>query len=166
MVCEETALPRRFMSGYTGWAMGTMDRAENLDRAIDVQDRDQEAQTRFRRERSTVTRAARTSVCDCSRHPFGQESGLLRPGDEARDGLRGAFTLLVITAPVCAVITVAIFLTMGKPVFFKQWRVGKGGKPFEVLKFRTMRPDRRVEAKPIDVVNDRRRTHSTRRIRG
>jgi lipopolysaccharide/colanic/teichoic acid biosynthesis glycosyltransferase len=33
----------------------------------------------------------------------------------------------------------AIRLTMGAPVFFRQTRVGRDGKPFDILKFRSMR---------------------------
>ncbi len=33
----------------------------------------------------------------------------------------------------------AVLFTMGRPVLFTQLRAGKGGKPFRLLKFRTMR---------------------------
>jgi lipopolysaccharide/colanic/teichoic acid biosynthesis glycosyltransferase len=48
---------------------------------------------------------------------------------------------LVVSAPVCAVLAVAIRLGDGGPVFFRQERVGKGGRVFTALKFRSMRPD-------------------------
>lgn len=35
-------------------------------------------------------------------------------------------------------IALAVFLTLGKPVLFRQLRPGKGGEPFMLLKFRTM----------------------------
>jgi lipopolysaccharide/colanic/teichoic acid biosynthesis glycosyltransferase len=35
-------------------------------------------------------------------------------------------------------IALAIFLSDGRPILFKQTRVGKDGKPFEMMKFRTM----------------------------
>ena len=140
--------------------MGTMDRAENLDRAIDVRDRDEEAETRFRQERvSGYTGGADISLTTVPDIRLDSARGFYARVTKPLIDRVGAFTLLVITAPVCAAITVAIFFTMGKPVLFKQWRVGKGGKPFEELKFRTMRPDRRVGTKPIDVESDRRRTH-------
>lgn len=46
---------------------------------------------------------------------------------------------LAVTLPVLAVIAVAIRATMGSPVLFRQQRAGRHGRPFEVVKFRTMR---------------------------
>jgi lipopolysaccharide/colanic/teichoic acid biosynthesis glycosyltransferase len=65
--------------------------------------------------------------------------------------------LVVLTLPLCIAAAIAIRCTMGRGVIFKQWRVGKDGKPFEVMKFRTMKADRRVRQDPIDI--DRRKTH-------
>mgnify|MGYP005755966067 FL=1 len=50
------------------------------------------------------------------------------------------FSLLaaVITLPFFAVIGAAIKLTDGGPVFYRQVRLTKGGKEFEIYKFRTM----------------------------
>lgn len=45
---------------------------------------------------------------------------------------------LVLTAPVLAVIAVAVRIDSKGPALFRQVRVGKDGAPFEVLKFRTM----------------------------
>jgi lipopolysaccharide/colanic/teichoic acid biosynthesis glycosyltransferase len=42
--------------------------------------------------------------------------------------------------PILAVAAAAILLMMGPPVFFRQSRVGLGGRPFMILKLRTMRP--------------------------
>ena len=52
-----------------------------------------------------------------------------------------------------------VAVTLGHPVLFRQRRVGLDGEVFEVLKFRTMRPDRRSRA--LDVIHDRRLTHKT-----
>ena len=48
---------------------------------------------------------------------------------------------LVVLAPLLLLIAVAIKLDDGGPVFFRQRRAGKGGRPFEMLKFRSMIPD-------------------------
>ena len=53
----------------------------------------------------------------------------------------GSLLLLVVLAPVLAAIAVAIKLTSRGPVIFKQERLGRFGKSFECLKFRTMFAD-------------------------
>jgi exopolysaccharide biosynthesis polyprenyl glycosylphosphotransferase len=45
---------------------------------------------------------------------------------------------LLVTLPVFAVVSVAILLDDGRPVFFRQLRAGQGGRTFRILKFRTM----------------------------
>ena len=48
---------------------------------------------------------------------------------------------LALTAPLIPLIALAIKLDSPGPAFFKQMRVGKGGKVFKIVKFRTMRQD-------------------------
>lgn len=74
------------------------------------------------------------------------------------DRAAGAFGLVAAAIPMAAVAGV-IAATMGRPILFRQRRVGLNGEIFEVLKFRTMRPDRRGSA--LDVIHDRRETHKT-----
>lgn len=50
----------------------------------------------------------------------------------------GSIVALVIFAPVFLVCAIAIKLTSKGPVFFRQERVGQHGKPFILLKFRSM----------------------------
>lgn len=45
---------------------------------------------------------------------------------------------LVVTSPLTVTAVLAIRASMGTPVFFAQERPGRGGRPFRVLKFRTM----------------------------
>ena len=52
-----------------------------------------------------------------------------------------AATGLVLSAPLWAILSIMIKLEDGGPVFFRQQRVGLKGRVFEVLKFRSMRPD-------------------------
>jgi sugar transferase EpsL len=47
--------------------------------------------------------------------------------------------LLVALFPVLVVIGIFVRIKMGSPVFFRQMRPGMHGRPFEVVKFRTMR---------------------------
>jgi sugar transferase EpsL len=50
-----------------------------------------------------------------------------------------AGTAAVLLSPLLGGIALAIWLTMGRPILFRQRRPGLGGRPFEILKFRTMR---------------------------
>jgi lipopolysaccharide/colanic/teichoic acid biosynthesis glycosyltransferase len=52
-----------------------------------------------------------------------------------------ALSLLVITAPIWAALTIALLVAQGRPVYFRQRRTGQGGTTFSMLKFRTMLPD-------------------------
>lgn len=49
--------------------------------------------------------------------------------------------LLIVLAPLFAIIAIAIKLDSPGPIFFVQKRVGKDGKLFDVIKFRTMYKD-------------------------
>ena len=51
----------------------------------------------------------------------------------------GAVVILPLALPVLAGCAIAIRIVDGGPVLFRQKRVGRGGREFEVVKFRTMR---------------------------
>lgn len=51
----------------------------------------------------------------------------------------GAGLGLIVLSPVLAVVAVAIWLDMGRPVFFQHQRPGYKAKLFNMVKFRTMR---------------------------
>jgi len=74
--------------------------------------------------------------------------------------------LLIITLPVMVVTALCILLEDGSPVFYRQERVGKGGKTFMVAKFRSMRNDAEKGGKPQwALTNDPRVTRVGRIIR-
>lgn len=50
-----------------------------------------------------------------------------------------SLSVLVLLAPVLATTALAVRRRLGSPVLFRQVRPGLNGKPFELLKFRTMR---------------------------
>lgn len=54
------------------------------------------------------------------------------------DFLSSVFILLVLL-PILLGVSIGILLTMGRPVIFKQERIGQNNKPFLMYKFRTMR---------------------------
>jgi exopolysaccharide biosynthesis polyprenyl glycosylphosphotransferase len=69
------------------------------------------------------------------------------PGERVYRALKRAFDLLLavcglagvaIAAPLIALVNA---ITSPGPLFYRQERVGRGGKAFQMLKFRTMRPD-------------------------
>jgi exopolysaccharide biosynthesis polyprenyl glycosylphosphotransferase len=49
-----------------------------------------------------------------------------------------AFALVVLLLPVFAICALAVRLTMGRPILFRQPRVGLDGHEFDMLKFRSM----------------------------
>jgi lipopolysaccharide/colanic/teichoic acid biosynthesis glycosyltransferase len=50
-----------------------------------------------------------------------------------------SLVLLLACAPVLLLVAVLVRTTSPGPVLFRQTRVGRGGRPFDMLKFRTMR---------------------------
>jgi lipopolysaccharide/colanic/teichoic acid biosynthesis glycosyltransferase len=46
--------------------------------------------------------------------------------------------LLLLTAPLFAIITLLVWMEIGRPALFRQTRVGYNERPFTILKFRTM----------------------------
>lgn len=66
------------------------------------------------------------------------------PGRIARAAKRtvdiaGAAVLVVAFAPVFVLVASLIVVVDGRPVFFRQERIGRGGRPLTIRKFRTMR---------------------------
>lgn len=59
-----------------------------------------------------------------------------------------ATVLLVVACPVMLAAAIAIFLESGRPVIFRQERVGRGGRPFWLRKFRSMCPDAEKDGVP------------------
>jgi lipopolysaccharide/colanic/teichoic acid biosynthesis glycosyltransferase len=71
--------------------------------------------------------------------------------------------VLLLGAPVFGLLGVCVILDSGRPIFFKQLRVGRGGRNFWLWKFRSMRMS---SAGPsITVAGDRRVTRIGRILR-
>lgn len=49
--------------------------------------------------------------------------------------------LLLVFSPLIGICALAVYIEDGKPVIYRQERMGLGGKPFDILKFRSMRLD-------------------------
>jgi exopolysaccharide biosynthesis polyprenyl glycosylphosphotransferase len=63
-----------------------------------------------------------------------RSSKLLKRGFD----LAGAVLLLIPMAPLMAIVALAIKRDSRGPVLFRQLRIGRGGQPFRIFKFRTM----------------------------
>lgn len=61
----------------------------------------------------------------------------------------GAVAGLILLAPLMAVVAVMIRRQMGSPVLFRQTRPGLHGKPFRMVKFRTMRDAVDAQGNPL-----------------
>jgi exopolysaccharide biosynthesis polyprenyl glycosylphosphotransferase len=84
--------------------------------------------------------------------PFGlsRSSKLLK---RALDVVASALALIAI-APLLCVLAVAIKLDSPGPVLFRQTRVGRGGRPFQILKFRTMDADAELRKRQLTDRNE------------
>lgn len=58
--------------------------------------------------------------------------------------------LLVLLAPLLAMVAMAVHVALGAPVLFRQQRPGLDGRPFTLIKFRTMGDARDASGHPLD----------------
>jgi exopolysaccharide biosynthesis polyprenyl glycosylphosphotransferase len=61
---------------------------------------------------------------------------------------------LLVLSPVFAVIAAAILVRDGRPILFRQTRVGLHGRPFLVVKFRTMVRDAEARLTELEALNE------------
>lgn len=65
---------------------------------------------------------------------------------------------LIVLAPIIIVVLVSttayVRLRAGSPIYYRQTRVGRGGAPFEMVKFRTMRTDAEVSGAMLSSTDD------------
>lgn len=78
--------------------------------------------------------------------PLPQDGSRLANGLYVRGGKRlldvvAAAAALVISAPVLFLCAAAIWIESGGPIFYRQRRVGSKGRPFQIVKLRTMCPN-------------------------
>ena len=66
----------------------------------------------------------------------------------------GAGLGIFLFSPLMLGIAVLIRLDSAGPVFFRQQRLGRGGKPFKVCKFRTMEVNAEQRLKDLEQLNE------------
>jgi exopolysaccharide biosynthesis polyprenyl glycosylphosphotransferase len=76
-----------------------------------------------------------------------------------------ALTILVGLAPLLLMSMLLVVLTSGRPVLYRQIRVGRYGRPFRMLKLRTMTVDAEEAGPQWSPKNDQRRTPIGRVLR-
>jgi len=84
------------------------------------------------------------------------------PGKRCFD-LAASLIGLLVASPLLLIVSCAVACAMGWPLLFRQQRPGLGGKPFELLKFRTMIRAGNPEGEPLP--DDRRLTWLGRFLR-
>ncbi len=61
----------------------------------------------------------------------------------------GSVTGLLLLSGVLIIVATAIAITMGRPVLFRQTRSGKAGRPFDMIKFRSMQNTLDAAGQPL-----------------
>jgi len=79
----------------------------------------------------------------------------VRMGTKRLIDIIASFLIILFLLPVFAAASVAIALGDGRPIFYRQTRVGHHGKPFVMVKFRTMTTNAHSSIDLIREQNDR-----------
>ena len=80
--------------------------------------------------------------------------------------LAASTALLILTFPIMVIAAACIFLESGRPLLYRQERVGQGGRIFTIFKLRSMKNDAEKDGKPRwAAANDDRTTRIGRIIR-
>jgi sugar transferase (PEP-CTERM system associated) len=78
----------------------------------------------------------------------GFNQGFVRTSVKRLFDIAGAVVLIVVSLPIMVLTALAIKLESPGPVLYRQERVGLGSKPFNVVKFRSMRTDAEKDGVP------------------
>jgi lipopolysaccharide/colanic/teichoic acid biosynthesis glycosyltransferase len=76
-----------------------------------------------------------------------------------------SLAVLVFLIPIFVLIALAVKIDSAGPVFYQGWRIGKGGTPFRLYKFRTMVDDAESRGPRITLAGDSRNTRVGRFLR-
>lgn len=78
-----------------------------------------------------------------------RRGALYRRGGKRLLDLALALPALLLTGPLVAALALLVRARLGSPVLFRQERPGLGGRPFTLLKLRTMREVRGADGRPL-----------------
>jgi exopolysaccharide biosynthesis polyprenyl glycosylphosphotransferase len=84
---------------------------------------------------------------------YGPDRAIALAAKRALDIVGGGLALIVLT-PVFGLLALWILAIDGRPVLFRQTRVGLHGRPFRVVKFRTMVPDAEERLAELEDLNE------------
>jgi lipopolysaccharide/colanic/teichoic acid biosynthesis glycosyltransferase len=115
------------------------------------------------REQSTATTAGRRVWC-ASASPAAERAPRSRPVKRVLDVVLAACAL-VVTGPLILLGALAVKCTSRGPAFYRAKRAGKGGRPFFMLKLRTMRIGTDTADRKITAAQDDRTTAVGRILR-
>jgi lipopolysaccharide/colanic/teichoic acid biosynthesis glycosyltransferase len=110
-------------------------------------------------------------------NPASSSNPAIQPTDDGSDAFRASEPAkawriaevlscglaLILLLPLLLILGIAIWLTDGFPILFRQVRVGRNGEPFELLKLRSMRKDN--AGMQVTSAGDPRITHIGRILR-
>ncbi|MFN0253187.1 MAG: sugar transferase [Kofleriaceae bacterium] len=101
---------------------------------------------------------AKPTVIDLHGRPFISFDAAPKPPERlalkhAFDWLASALGLVVL-APLLLAVSIAILVTMGRPIFFSQERAGLFGRTFRMIKFRTMVKDAEAKKAALESQNE------------
>jgi hypothetical protein len=98
---------------------------------------------------------------------YPQSLSICTPGAEwARRAFDLAISVpaLIALAPLLALVALAVQLDSPGGIFYRQRRIGRYGVPFDIIKFRTMRPDAEVASGPVWARSGEERTTRVGRV--
>ncbi len=85
-----------------------------------------------------VENVGRTKLINLRVHPL---DNVVNAAVKRMVDIVGSLVLIVLTSPLMLFAAIGVKLSSPGPILFRQERVGKGKKPFTMLKFRSMRTD-------------------------
>jgi lipopolysaccharide/colanic/teichoic acid biosynthesis glycosyltransferase len=72
---------------------------------------------------------------------------------------------MILASPIIAIIATLVLVSAGRPILFRQWRLGRNGHKFQLLKFRTMAVNASADGVGVTRIGDSRITRTGRWLR-